>query len=75
MPGEDGFITCAVCGFSFDPSAHEGCRACPLHSGCVTACCPNCGATNINPRRSGLARLVERLFARKTYETPFDEER
>jgi hypothetical protein len=61
-------ITCAVCGFRFDPEEHPGCSACPLHVGCATACCPNCGASNINPQRSRLARLVERLLVRKNNE-------
>ncbi len=57
-------LTCSVCGFRFDPAENQGCAKCPIHSGCTTACCPNCGTSNINPAASGLARWVERLFAR-----------
>lgn len=60
-------ITCSMCGFRFDPEEHPACDSCPLHSACVTACCPRCGTTNINPQRSGLARLVKRLFTRKDH--------
>jgi Fe2+ transport system protein FeoA len=56
-------INCLVCGFKFDPAKNPGCASCPVHSGCTTACCPNCGATNINPQGSRLARWVEKLFA------------
>ena len=56
-------LTCAVCGFEFDPTENNGCESCPIHSGCATACCPNCGTTNINPSASRLARWVERLFS------------
>lgn len=57
-------INCMVCGLEFDPAQNLGCSNCPVHSGCTTACCPNCGATNINPQGSRLARWVEKLFAR-----------
>lgn len=60
----DTFITCSVCGFRFDPAAHAGCASCPLHEGCTTACCPNCGTTNINPQASGLARWIEKVISR-----------
>jgi Fe2+ transport system protein FeoA len=53
-----------VCGLEFDPALSPGCDNCPVHSGCTTACCPNCGATNINPQGSRLARWLEKLFAR-----------
>lgn len=58
-------LTCTACGFRFDPAEHPGCASCPVHSGCATACCPNCGTSNINPSASRLARWVERLFNRK----------
>lgn len=60
----DTFITCSVCGFRFDPSRHAGCASCPMHEGCTTACCPNCGTTNINPQASGLARWIEKIIKR-----------
>ncbi len=58
-------VTCTLCGFTFNPADHPACSNCPLHSGCPTVCCPNCGATNINPQESALARLVSRLFKKK----------
>ena len=61
-------ITCALCGFTFNPAEHPACSTCPMHAGCPTACCPNCGATNINPSESALARLVQRLFKKKEHE-------
>lgn len=51
-------ITCPMCGFRFNPDEHPGCRSCPLHAGCATACCPRCGHTTINPRRSRLSRWL-----------------
>jgi Fe2+ transport system protein FeoA len=65
-------INCMVCGFGFDPLLNPGCDNCPVHSGCTTACCPNCGATNINPAASRLARWVEKLFSRPVKTTQTD---
>ena len=67
QPTAPHLITCTVCGFTFDPAQHPACSTCPLHEGCPTACCPNCGATNINPQESALARLVERVFKKKAH--------
>lgn len=37
-------VKCPLCGFQFDPAgAASACGACPLGSGCDSACCPNCG--------------------------------
>ena len=59
-------ITCSVCGYRFDPSEHAGCANCPIHEGCTTACCPNCGTTNINPSASRWAVWLDKLFHRPT---------
>lgn len=63
-------INCMVCGFEFDPTLNPGCENCPVHSGCTTACCPNCGATNINPQGSRLARWLDKLFTRPATPAP-----
>lgn len=58
-------LTCAVCGYAFDPSAHPSCAGCPLHKGCSMACCPNCGTSNINPAGSRLATWIKNRFGVK----------
>jgi len=57
-------IICSLCGHAFDPAQHPSCSACPLHSGCSLACCPNCGTTNINPASSKLAGWIKKLIGR-----------
>lgn len=63
-------IICAMCGFRFDPATHLSCTACPLHSGCQLACCPNCGYDDVDPNQSVLARFVGRLFRKSSLEKP-----
>lgn len=59
-------ITCSLCGTRYEPDSNRsGCQSCSLHGGCVSSCCPNCGAANIDPDQSGLARLVKRILAGK----------
>ena len=55
-------IQCSMCGQRFDPDQHIGCEACPLHSGCILVCCPNCGHQTVNPYKSKFARLLQSLF-------------
>ncbi|MEN6481871.1 MAG: hypothetical protein ABFD29_06820 [Anaerolineaceae bacterium] len=64
----DNWITCTLCGTRFDPLTNPSCESCPLHTGCATACCPNCGATNINPSGSRLARWLEARIKGKNHE-------
>jgi rubredoxin len=58
-------ITCTLCGHTFDPAQHPACESCPLHQGCSMACCPNCGASNINPAGSRLATWITRMLGGK----------
>lgn len=59
----DSILTCAACGHAYRVSeGRDSCGACPLHEGCSTSCCPNCGTSNINPNQSYLARWLQRIF-------------
>lgn len=56
-------ILCPLCGESYAPQdGHSTCSACPLHTGCSLVRCPTCGFETVDPSRSGLVRLVERLL-------------
>lgn len=61
------WMTCSICGFRFSPEEHPGCAACPLHEGCQTVCCPNCGTSQINPERSSIARFIQNLLTKKEH--------
>jgi len=51
-------ITCALCGYVFDPRAEEACPSCPLFRGCTLACCPQCGHDTVDPARSRAVLLA-----------------
>lgn len=57
-------LTCSMCGHRFDPDAELLCRECPLQIGCPLFCCPACGRSDVDPKRSRLARLVAGLLPR-----------
>jgi len=61
-------ITCAMCGYTFDPAQHRGCAACPLQSGCQLACCPNCGYEVVDPSQSVLARTFAKFLGKLSRE-------
>ncbi|WP_160316635.1 hypothetical protein [Thermanaerothrix daxensis] len=64
-------LTCPVCGTHFQAGERPACAHCPLHAGCQMACCPNCGASVINPRASRWARWAEHLLKpRRSSSTP-----
>lgn len=54
-------VTCALCGFAFDPAANPACPSCPLSHGCTIVCCPHCGHDTVDPARSSLVQLGARL--------------
>jgi Fe2+ transport system protein FeoA len=53
--------TCTMCGHRYDPALSVGCNSCPLGAHCSLACCPECGYSAVDLRRSTLARLATRL--------------
>lgn len=55
-------VRCPLCGFRFDPAQNQACPTCPLAKGCTAVCCPACGHSTINPRRSALGRLASALL-------------
>ncbi|MEW6582244.1 MAG: hypothetical protein AB1416_05750 [Actinomycetota bacterium] len=57
-------MTCALCGHLFDPQANAACPSCPLHGGCLLACCPQCGHDTVDPAGSALVALGARIAAR-----------
>lgn len=61
-----------MCGTVFDPGATGACATCPLGTACSLACCPACGFSTVDVRRSSLGRLALRLaaFAGRARRTP-----
>jgi Fe2+ transport system protein FeoA len=61
-------VTCPLCGLDYQPGG-DTCRehGCPIAiGGCATQHCPRCGYTMPDESRSGAARLIRRLFRRRT---------
>ena len=56
------WITCPMCGQTFNPAEHRACQACPLQGGCQLVCCPSCGYELVDVQKSALAQLAARLF-------------
>jgi len=54
-------ITCALCGYVFDPRQEASCPSCPLFRGCTLACCPQCGHDTVDPTRSRAVLLATRV--------------
>jgi Fe2+ transport system protein FeoA len=54
-------ITCPMCGTLFDPAQLRSCDACPMHKGCASVCCPECGYSTVDPGRSRVVALSSRL--------------
>lgn len=59
------WIECGICGLRFDPAAHIACAGCPIQKSCQLICCPRCGFETVDPGRSTLARLVNRLLPKQ----------
>lgn len=64
----DQLISCALCGYRYNPDEHLTCNKCPLQAGCNLTCCPSCGYETIDPGKSRVARWISQLFS------PFTEE-
>ena len=56
------WITCSMCGHTFDPTLHPSCENCPLKKGCNLVCCPQCGYEMVNVHQSKLARFAARFL-------------
>lgn len=56
-------LTCALCGFVFDPAAATTCGGCPLNKNCAIICCPHCGYETLP--ESKLVNFVRRVFKRR----------
>jgi hypothetical protein len=58
----ESWVTCPVCGHHYNAAANPSCSGCPLHQGCATTCCPNCGVSNINLAHSKSAGWIRKIF-------------
>jgi Fe2+ transport system protein FeoA len=56
------YLSCPLCGHSFNPAEEPGCAACPLHNGCNLVCCPACGYKSVDANQSWLARKASSLM-------------
>jgi Fe2+ transport system protein FeoA len=56
------FMSCPLCGHTFNPAEEPGCATCPLHSGCSLVCCPACGYKTVDAHQSWLARMASSLM-------------
>jgi len=63
------WITCPLCGHTFDASEHLACQACPLNKGCPLLCCPSCGFEMVNVHKSTLAQWISGWLLRKSSKT------
>ena len=67
-------MRCPLCQTEFDETRQTCQAGCPLASlqGCQLVCCPHCGYQMVDERRSGVARLLRRLWpaAAAPQETP-----
>jgi hypothetical protein len=61
---QETLITCSMCGYTFDSSNHPACGSCPLQSGCLAVCCPNCGFETVDVNRSRLARWFAGILSK-----------
>jgi Fe2+ transport system protein FeoA len=58
-------MRCAMCGFEFEQTDLICHAACPLGAACSVVCCPRCGYSTVDPRRTGIASRVMGLFNRR----------
>jgi hypothetical protein len=63
-------MICKLCGYEFDESGLDCQSVCPMAAlqGCALVCCPNCGYQVVDERKSGLARLLRRVWKSKPQE-------
>lgn len=50
-----------MCGSRFEPAQSRSCESCPLFKGCALVCCPDCGYSTVDPRRSRIVSAGSRL--------------
>jgi len=67
-------IVCPMCGFRYDPQANQSCSACPMKRNCQLVCCPACGHETVDPKKSILARTVDRLVFSRRRDVPENTE-
>ncbi len=55
---------CPLCGHEFDESDRACVASCPMASlqGCHLVCCPQCGYQMVDESKSGIARLLRKVF-------------
>lgn len=57
-------MRCGFCGFEFPEEAgHQGCKSCPMASGCKMIKCPRCNYEN--PPEPAMVKRLKKLFTRK----------
>ncbi|HET9493338.1 MAG TPA: ferrous iron transport protein A [Chloroflexia bacterium] len=59
-------MRCAMCGYEFEQTDLTCHAACPLGAACSVVCCPRCGYSTVDPRRTSLASRVMGLFNRRS---------
>ncbi|HLF02122.1 MAG TPA: hypothetical protein VI547_09115 [Anaerolineales bacterium] len=55
-------MICPLCGFKYDETNLICHAACPLAKDCAILCCPNCGYQIVDESKSGLAKLLRRVW-------------
>lgn len=65
-------MRCPLCGYDYDENALTCSTRCPMAAvqGCNLLCCPNCGYQMVDERKSGIARLLRKLFRPKAGAAP-----
>jgi hypothetical protein len=55
---------CPLCSHEFDETDRSCLTNCPMASlqGCNLVCCPQCGYQMVDEKKSGIARLLRRVF-------------
>ncbi len=62
MSANADLYSCALCGYSFEPSALVCHTSCPLSAGCHLTCCPNCGYHTPDESRMMVAGTLKRTW-------------
>jgi Fe2+ transport system protein FeoA len=55
-------MRCRLCGHVFEAAALACHASCPLGSRCSLICCPNCGYQVVDESKSGMVRVLRRLW-------------
>lgn len=58
-------MICPLCGYPYDETDMACHAACPMSDGCAILCCPNCGYQVVDESKSGLAKLLRKLWAKR----------